>query len=96
MGLGVQLENERGDVLATAGDVDRLIPTGDETYVCWGFIDPYGDTVFNTLQMPRFIEELDRLSDSATDDEKQALTRIRGMAEECRDGVHLYLRFIGD
>jgi hypothetical protein len=53
-----QLLTERGEVLEEelyrGAVIDHLIPqVSDDTSPCWRFIDPYGDTVFNTLQMGR-------------------------------------------
>jgi hypothetical protein len=63
------------------------------------FIDSYGDTVFNGLQMDAFIEEWTRLSDRALDagpESARFYEAVLAMAERCRSEVHLYLRFIGD
>jgi hypothetical protein len=34
---------------------------------CLRFIDPYGETLFNTLQMPVLLEELESLTSLQTD-----------------------------
>jgi len=96
-----QLQAETGEVveevLDRGGVIDRLIPpVSDDTSACWRFIDPYGDTVFNTLQMGPFLLELDVFQRTATEQQALVLARLESMARRCRDDVHLYLKFIGD
>jgi hypothetical protein len=51
--------------------------------------------VFNHLQMPQLLEELQLLSSGCPDQESQSLLeRVRDLAEQCTH--HLYLRFVGD
>jgi hypothetical protein len=58
------------------------------------FIDPYGDTILNRLQIPHFLEEWDRLvALCESDAEAQALAEVRALAEYCLEEPHLYLRF---
>jgi hypothetical protein len=60
-------------------------------------IDCYGDTVFNRIQMTRFLEEWTYAESQAeTEYEKALASAVRRMATRCRDEVHLYLKFIGD
>lgn len=66
MGFTVALEDEDGVELApTAGDpknaFGRSLPHPDDTsFACLRFVDPYGDTTFNNLQIPLLIEEAAR------------------------------------
>jgi hypothetical protein len=103
----VRLEDERGNAISVedpnggscdgAGDLDALIPWGDQSYRFLGVVDPYGDTVFNRLQMPTLLDELNRLDvTKATERELRGLRRLQAVAERCCDGVHLYVRFVGD
>jgi hypothetical protein len=61
-------KNERGDVLAAVADPEmlfaRLVRHSEwSNTVCLRFIDPYGDAVFNQLQIPTLVRELEaRLS----------------------------------
>ena len=76
-----QLQTERGEVLEEVldrGDViGPLIPeVSDDTSPCWRFIDPYGDTVFNTLQMGPFLLELDIFQRKATPQQTLVLARL--------------------
>ena len=101
MGFCVILECEHGEPLDQVEDpkntLHQLLPSEDASYQYLRFIDWYGDTVFNRLQIPLFICEWDRLTESAqTTDETALLTRIRELALRCTQEPHLYLRFCGD
>ena len=87
-----------GGTFDYAGDFDRLLPSWDDaTFACWRFIDPEGDTFFNCLQMPVFIEELDRLLPQAKPGpERNGMLRLRTMAEFSLLRPHQYLVFVGD
>jgi hypothetical protein len=102
MGINIALEGENGDVLESVTDGRnlrrRLLPS-DTRQPCplLGFIDPYGDTVFNRLQMDQFLAEWKTVADRATTEEERVLvTGVGALAERCKAGVHLYLKFIGD
>ena len=101
MGIAILLEDEHGDVLETIEWptwLDRLLPSyDDESFQCLRFVDPYGDTIFNVVQMPTLLREVERLNQIADSDPQHAhLGEIRRLAERCRDGVHTYIRFYGD
>jgi hypothetical protein len=96
------LESERGEAIEQLDDQrdvlhERLPPITDEDSQCLRFIDWYGETVFNRLQMDRFLLEwgvIQERADGAT--EREIMGQIERMARRCRDEVHLYLRFSGD
>ena len=71
---------------------------GSDEYPFLASIDPYGDTTFNNLQMPRFLKEWAAVvSQRAKTTEEQALVAsVESLARRCRDEVHVYLKFIGD
>lgn len=102
MGLSVVLENERGSPIQIVIDpknyLHRLLPSvDDQSYQCLRFIDWYGYTVFNHLQMPTFLEEWQRLKDKTNSEEEiQLLLKIENLAFDCQSEQHEYLRFIGD
>ena len=102
MGLNIVLEDEEGVKLDEVVDqknlLHRLLPSQeDSTYNCLRFVDWYGDTTFNRLQMPLFLEEWKSLEKRAkTQDEFALLRRVEGLALRCRDEIHLYLKFYGD
>ncbi|MGC1415309.1 MAG: hypothetical protein WA817_08510 [Candidatus Acidiferrum sp.] len=101
MGLDINLEKESGEVLATIGDPKNLLhrllelSSADEPHL--GEIDWYGDTVFNRLQIPRFLAEWQVLARHCqSDEEAQLVEEIKVLAERCQGGVHLYIKFVGD
>jgi hypothetical protein len=102
MGFGVELQDEFGGRLDAVVDprnlLGRLLPEpGDLRYPMLGSIDPYADTVFNRLQMSRFLAELAEFSPKAQmPEERELVSKIEHMAKRVRDEVHLYLKFIGD
>lgn len=102
VGFDMRLENEKGDRIDEVGDprnlLGRLLPSPkDESFACLRFVDPYGDTVFNRIQIETFIRELERIRIKATTKEEQALLdRLRALAERCQSEPHLYLKFYGD
>jgi hypothetical protein len=103
MGFNIELQDELGGRLAGVDDprclLDKLLPEpghGDD-YPFLRSIDPYGDTTFNGLQMPRLLKEWAIVSLKArTPDEQAIVSAVESLADRCRDEVHTYLKFIGD
>ena len=102
MGLNVALETNRGECLGRVADptniLHRLLPGHDEKqYQCLRFVDWYGDTWFNRLQIEQFLLEWDMISSkAATAEEIQLLAQIKGLAQRCQKEPHLCLKFYGD
>jgi hypothetical protein len=101
MAFDIQLEDEHGAPLAKLPDINNILPrlldrTNESSDCCLPFIDPYGNTVFNRLQMERFVQELERVSQGASGDEAMFAYRLRELALRCLQEVHLYLKFYGD
>lgn len=102
MGLSIALQNENGTpidmVLDPKNHLHRLLPShDDESYQCLRFIDWYGHTVFNRLQMPIFLSEWQRVRAKVKSDEEcDLIDRVEKLAHDCQCEPHLYLRFIGD
>jgi hypothetical protein len=75
----------------------RMWPFGDQSFPLLQYVDPYGNTVFNGLQMPEVQKELELLIDKASSDEQRsALGQIRDLAVNCQKKPHMFLRFSGD
>ncbi len=73
MGVNLYMEDERGTQLAELLDPQGYVGcivslAGHEKTACLRFIDPYGDTVFNQLQIPVLIRELEAGRDLVTDE----------------------------
>lgn len=102
MPLSVALETERGEQLESIEDraniLHRLLPPNNDSSCQYlGFIDWYGDTVFNHLQMKPFLDEWARLKETAETAEEIALVeQVAALALRCQDEPHLYLKFYGD
>jgi hypothetical protein len=101
MGFDINLESERGDVLATVSDpqnlLHRLLERSITTEPLLAEIDWYGDTVFNRLQIPRFLSHWQTLAtQSQSPDELRIVEDVKELAVRCGGGVHLYLKFVGD
>jgi hypothetical protein len=102
MALKVRLEGENGDLrqemVFMPPDARLELPSSDDaSFRCVGFIDRYGHTVFNRYQIPTLMAEIRRLEE-LTEDEgaRQFLRGFYRLAEACREGVHLYVKVLGD
>jgi len=92
--IEVQLRTER----------DKVIPSKPAAFefdlprtALLKYIDPYGKTVFNQLQMDDFLKEWELAKSCAqTEHEESSWHTIRELAIECRDQVHTFLTFIGE
>lgn len=102
MAISLSVVTAKGQQLACLEDPDdrlsRVLPSpDDETFPLLRFVDPYGYTVFNRVQLEALESELDRLlyrsDDRPTHD---LLASVVAMARRCREEPHLYLRFEGD
>jgi hypothetical protein len=100
MGVDVLLEDARRSVLEELPDPDghlaRLLPLEDARYPLLGWVDLYGDTVFNGGQAARLLEELRSLESSCAPEHLSVLHRLRDLAVKCNQQVHTFLRFQGD
>jgi hypothetical protein len=103
VGLEIQLQDEFGGRIDGIIDPRNLFPDllpPDEqssTYPMLAGIDLYGDTIFNRLQIPRFLTELADISANArTKEDRELVSEIERLARRCADNIHTYLKFIGD
>jgi hypothetical protein len=100
MGLTVVWTDCNGKFLETVHDphnfLHRVLIPDDATDSVLAKIDWYGDTYFNYLQIPRFLEEwnqLERHVESA--EEKALIDDVRRLAVKAQADGGL-LRFVGD
>ena len=104
MGLNhVTLEDESGrlvaEIVADPGVLDTLLTDVEQQsdFEVLHEIDPYGYTVFNRIQVERFLHAWKRLLDVAqTSAQKSVINEITGLAQQCQREPHHYLRFHGD
>lgn len=97
--IRVVVQDETGNQVGEAVDVptDLLARPGDARFTCLRFVDAYGDTVFNRLQLPYFLQDLRLIAESGdAAHHKDAIRRLQELIERCRGESHLYLRLIGD
>jgi hypothetical protein len=98
----VVLETESDEQLERLEDrknlLHRILPSpGDSSYQLLRYIDSYGDTSFNRLQIAPLLQEIEQLSSSALSvEEKQLISDIKRLPRHCQIGPHLYLKFYGD
>jgi hypothetical protein len=74
-----------------------LPPEAALEFVYLRFIDPCGDTIFNTLQLPMLLHELkicrsNSLEAKVADHLNKAIALVAG----AQGFIHTYVRFIGD
>ena len=101
MGLTVVLETENGVAVEHVGDptniLHRVLPRLSSDSHCLGYIDWYGDTVFNRVQMDRFLHEWRGLRlTMKSPQERELFDAIEGLALRCQREPHWYLKFYGD
>jgi hypothetical protein len=102
MGLIVVLETEKGESVQRIEDPRNILlrilpPVGDSNFQCLGYIDRYGDTVFNHLQADQFLKEWNSLKGRANTPEAIGVFNgIQDLALRLKKELHLYLKFYGD
>jgi len=101
MSFTINLETEDGKIINSIDDNDLLkkyIPEiNNKEFYCLKYLDVYGDTVFNKLQMDDLNIELKRIQEKNKSDEIGLLIeKLFELIEKCKNEVHLYLKFYGD
>lgn len=97
MAWAVILEDENKneiELLAREFSLDDLNNSAKETFKLLKYLDPYGDTIFNLLQMPDLISDLIYLNEIEQNNE--LLNLIIELAKKCQSTSHCYLVFYGD
>jgi hypothetical protein len=102
MGIEARVESEDGEVDAELLDPSNLTtrltaPFNGSDSPCLRFIDPYGDTTFNQLQLPVLIRELERAIEIAAEPSVRSHGQaLLALARRASAEVHTYLKFYGD
>lgn len=104
MGIDVTRTDEDGCVLENLPDPSNLLRSlatdtwsEDESSRFLQFIDPWGNTTFNQLQLPGLIAELELAAASAASLEHKAhLERVVAFVRAASGSVHEYIMFTGD
>ncbi len=97
----VRVENENGDEVESFEDLGDVVTSlagraGEGVLVLAQSIDPWGNTVFNRLQMPSLLKDLDALREGASSEEQAALMEVEKLARRAMERIHHYLKFYGD
>jgi len=102
MGIDVRVETESGEVQDEVLDdqnlTERLLPDREDgTSPCLRFVDPFGDTLFNQIQIPFVVTELEkRLRGPAKPDAKSHCEAILKAVKASVGEAHTYVRFSGE
>ena len=98
MGLTITLEGENGNniySISEALNYSFLEKIDFSKYKLIKYLDSYGDTVFNHLQMEDLITDF-ALLEKEIINQKELIKEIIQLAQRCKDGIHTYLKFYGD
>ena len=94
MGWTVILEGEHQNQIASLGDEFRTgVNLQQATFRLLCYLDPYGNTTFNRLQIEDLLRDLDLLLDMAPHPLGNELVAL---IKRSREDVHLYICFYGD
>jgi len=96
VGLDIQLQDELGRRIEGVADTNNRLAgvrsayENSAAYPMPAGIDRYGDTVFNRLQIPRFLSEWsDVVSKAQTPEDRDLASEIARLARRCSDEIHL-------
>lgn len=102
MSIDLVWEEDCGTALARLNDPQSLMqkwlpPQTALEFAYLRFIDPCGDTIFNTLQLPMLLQELkDCCSNSLEVNVADHLGKAIALVAGAQGFIHTYVRFIGD
>lgn len=89
----VTLEDENRQVKSSSIEFEIDATIDLSKFVLLRYLDPYGDTIFNRVQIQALIEDLLRLKSQY---QVTALDEVIALAEQCKQEIHAYLVFYGD
>lgn len=95
MGLRVVLQDEGGKELARLSKtffIPGNIDISDHTLL--KYIDPYGDTTFNRLQLNDLLQDMGHLKERFYD--RPLINELIGLIKKCLSDPHTYIKFYGD
>ena len=98
MGWTVRIEDEEGNIRKS---LSKDFILSDEEIILNNpfrllkYLDPYGDTTFNSLMFDDLKKDFAELKELSPADNIQ-FQEILDLVKECEEDVHLYLKFYGD
>lgn len=98
MAIEVVWQDENGAVIARGPSIDAiLIAHAPAESCCLRFVDPWGDTLFNQLQLNALLQELRTIADDAQADAVRPQARaLAEFAASASNSVHTCIKFVGD
>lgn len=101
MGVNIVYQNENEKELEKVIDhniIGKIIPDfNDSSSYCLRYIDLYGDTTFNRLQIDQLKKEFEsKLNETQDDKIKSFIKRILVLIDKCKKNIHTYIKFVGD
>jgi len=91
--------DEAGSIRATFPDCEALHALLDarpsQDSCCLRFIDPYGDTTFNQLQLPVLAAELRAAAANGAPALRARIEALAAFVESARE-TQMYVKFVGD
>lgn len=97
--IDVVVQDENGKIISSGVALPQSIfpSSDDDRFTCVRFIDAYGDTYFNYLQMPYLLDDLRLLKAAASDaGHKAVIEQFEHLVIPFRDERHVYIKCIGD
>jgi hypothetical protein len=97
--IRVLIQDEKGNEVSEGIDIQAnlLAHPDDSRFNCLAFIDPYGDTIFNRLQLKLLSEDLHILEESCQNhQQREIIKQIETLIKQCQEEPHLYIKFSGD
>jgi hypothetical protein len=100
MPITVVIEDENGNRIAGPWEhalSSAALANPEEDTCCLQFVDPYGDTVFNQLQIPTLrLELMHQILNVENPEFEPVLDSLIKFLKRAEGQVHTYARFIGD
>ncbi len=102
MGVDFHMQKEDGTAIQSVYDPENhflnslsSISLNDSYFI--KYIDQFGDTVFNSLQMQSLLSELKQYASNESDnDARKQINKIINLIEQFIGKCHVYAKFCGD
>ena len=99
MGIDVRLETETAEPIGEpiydpSGHLASALAEVKGSLV--DFIDPYGNTIFNQLQLPTVVREFETALKRISPPFREHVTAVVALLRTGLERPHIYARFIGD